>query len=102
MRNFKDAQKLHPFLFYKHLIILFFLIICFHFLHVCCFACVCVCAVRACNTHRKQKRASDPSGTEVAAGCELPRGFWEQNTVHQQEQPVPLTTGPLIIILKHK
>lgn len=36
------------------------------------------------------------SGTGVTDGCELPRGCWEQNPGHLQEQPVPLTWGDLL------
>lgn len=52
--------------------------------------------------HGKQKGASDPSGAGVAGDREPPRGFWEQLSVHQQEQPGLLTTDPLVVILKHK
>ena len=39
---------------------------------------------------------SDPLGTGIVAGCELPPGCWERNTGGLEEQPVPLTAEPFL------
>jgi hypothetical protein len=60
------------------------------YVYGCFFTCLYAYAAHACSTCGGQKRVSDPLGTGVIPGCELPCGCWERNTGGLEEQPVPL------------
>ena len=55
------------------------------------------------HVHRSPWRPEEgtPSfGTGITNGCELPCGCWELNLVPLKEQPVLLTTEPLLLLLR--